>query len=90
MTRSEIIDGCELLSDCIFIGFIDILFVEVVRPSAVVNCFQIVSLLGSSTSAISENDPGTADKAPKAISEDAENPLDAINEIAKEYLGKEL
>ena len=40
--------------------------------------------------AISETDPATADKAPKAISEDAENPLDAINEIAKEYLGKEL
>ena len=41
--------GCELLSNCIFTGFFDNKFVPTCFEHGVVNCFQIVFLLGSLT-----------------------------------------
>ena len=40
---------CELLSNCIFTGFFDNIFADSAQPKGVVNCFQIVFLLGSLT-----------------------------------------
>ena len=41
--------SCELLSNCIFIGFIDNEDVQPMIERFVVNCFQIVFLSGSLT-----------------------------------------
>ena len=40
---------CELLSNCIFIGFIDNYYFDTAGNTVVVNCFQIVFLSGSLT-----------------------------------------
>ena len=40
---------CELLSNCIFTGFFDNLVKATAKEAKVVNCFQIVFLLGSLT-----------------------------------------
>ncbi len=41
--------GCELLSNCIFSGFIDNVAASFQEVLDVVNCFQIVFLVGSLT-----------------------------------------
>lgn len=40
--------------------------------------------------AISSTDPATGDKTPRAVSEDAEDPMEALSAVAQEYFGKTL
>ena len=44
------VDGCDLLSNCIFSAFYHIWEDENLQPKQVVICFQIVSLVRSITS----------------------------------------
>ncbi len=47
--KNHCTSGCELLSNCIFTGFFDNISNQTVSQAEVVNCFQIVFLLGSLT-----------------------------------------
>ena len=47
-------DCCELLSNCIFTGFFDNLELKSYLEIRVVNCFQIVFLLGSLTTSMAD------------------------------------